>query len=67
LELVYFCVSVLNLALLLYLAYEKKSSKSPKADGSDLVGALTDLRRNGYTVIRLEPGDLIYRSPRDAR
>lgn len=63
-ELAQIILSVCNLILLAYLILEKKTARTPKADASDLLGALTDLRKNGYTVIRLEPGDLHYRSPR---
>lgn len=54
--------SVLNFALLLYLAYEKSQSK--KANADDVAELISDMRRYGFTFLRISPDDVTYRSPR---
>jgi len=58
-------LSVANYALLLYLVKKKPAfKKSLHPPSEELVDFLGDLKRHGYGVVRIDPENLMYRSPR---
>lgn len=58
-------IGVVNLVLLVFLIRQKTAPPKLKADGSDLIQVLDDMRRHGFAVVRLDPDSLIVRSPRE--
>jgi hypothetical protein len=61
-------LNTLALVALSYVYYQKSNLKEEKKklqnQGADLSDFMSDLKIHGYGVVRLDPDNLIYRTPR---